>query len=282
MSKDDASTASLILPVEYDFTDGQYECALMEVFLPNTQRIQLPPSPVYMLWYLPSDFEDASWRALKTGKKETIESSNMIFLEEGMERIPSMPPRDDTDVCSAISRHIDNEMKYEGTKTSLSYFRGYIDMNVSERTDSNGRKAFGIPIFSVELKEVLGFEKDWFIDQTKVNEKAKNFLKNAKSGSKFSSTKVANIHMLSFFNEVYFNAVGSIVPRIEHKVLRFLSNAPATPRSVHFNFDPPIWLPVQAKKFKDFTVNIKDSSEKKAVFEGGQSLFNICFRRKNG
>lgn len=281
-STNDPSTASLVLPDELDFTDGQWECALKEVFLPNTQRIKIEPSKAYMLWYLPKDFKDESWIALKSGRKEEIAGTNMIFLEEGMEPLSALPPRDGTEICTYISRYLDRELNYEGRKSSLSYFRGFVNVTVSERLDSDKKVALGFPVFSHEVKEILGMEKDWHQDLSLDNSIIKNFLKSATHESIYSSPNVANIHMMVFFNEIYFNAVGSIVPRIEHKIIRYISNVPTTPRSVYFNFDPPIWCPVQAKKFKDLTVNIKTSSEKKAEFEGGQSLFNIGFRKRYG
>lgn len=275
-SKQDASLASLVLPTEYDFTDGKYECALIEVFIPNTQKISLPSSKVWMLWYLPMDFEDDNWQILKTGRKEMIDGSTMMFMEEGIEPIPSLPPRDGVDLYTCLSRHFDREQKFEGKKTHVSYFRGFCNIHVSERKDINGKVAIGFPIFRKEVKDILGMEED------ENDEIVKEFLKTANELSYYPSPKVANIHMMVFFNEIYFNAVGCIIPRMEHKIIRYLSNIPTSPRSVHYHFDPPIWCPVQAKKFKDFTVEIKDNADRKAVFEGGNSLFKICFRRKHG
>lgn len=273
ISNKKAGEAGLTLPVKYDFTGGDYECALIQVILPNTQSVRIPATKLSMLWHVPRGFDGFPFG--NNFAKELVPGSDYFLITEDIEpQLPSFPHTLNADLCVFLTKLLDDHLKHDGFKPRLSSHRGFVEISVATRRDSKGSLAIGLPIFDVKLKKVLGLEDD--------DSRIKEFLKTSDSKSVFTSSKVANIYLDVYYNEVFFNAAESIVPRDEeHKVLRYFPNSPLTPRSVFYNFDPPIWCPVEKKRFKFFKVNIKDNEGDDIIFEGGKSIFKIAFRKRN-
>ena len=273
MSNGDATEAKLQLPSEYDFSDGKYECALIEMTLPNTQSLSIPESDVKILWFSDKHFENI----IHIGFVESTPThSNHVFVTESLDlRLASFSHQGGTQLCSMINDIIKQNTKYTGKPPVLKYQRGFVSITVASRNDETEHVAYGLPIFSEELQRALGLDEDY--------EKMKTFLLDCKADSSYTASKVANLNLNVFFNEIHFNAVKSIVPRNNLiKILRYVPNVPTTPRTVYFRFDPPIWCPVEREKFKEFVVRIKDNDGRDVSFSGGESMFQIGFRRSHG
>ena len=272
-SNGNAAEAELDLTVEYDFTNEDYECALIEITLPYTQVLSVPSSQIGMLWFASNQFKSKD--KFRKATFENFTSDHVFALEMFETLLEPFQLESGLDVCKYISDYLKLRLGSSGEAPILKYKRGYVSISLGVREDAYGNFAIGLPYMTPLLRRALGLRED--------DSDIKNFLKTNSRTSEYTAPDVANISLNVFFNEVQFNAVESIVPRNKDvKILRVFPNIPATPRSVHFLFDPPIWCPVEKNKYKKFIVNIKDNEGNDVSFKRGESIFQICFRKKNG
>ena len=207
---------------------------------------------------------------------EDIEGSDYLFITETIQNaLPDLPVNSERELCKYLTDTLSYRLNWRGQKPEILYHRGFVSIKPGLRIDNKKLEAIGLPLFSKEIRMILGLKED--------DSDFKTFLKTAKTNDLFTAPNVANVNLDVFFNEINFNAVKSIVPQNKDmRVLRYIPNTPQTPKSVYFHFNPPIWCPVEPDKFKTLIVNIKDNEGNDVTFKGGESIFQICFRKQHG